>query len=40
MGRTLAGMMGNKIDTKYKAVHKRKVRAAMDSFKKTTTKKN
>lgn len=40
MGRTLAGMIGNTIDTKYKAAHKRKVRAAVDSFKKTTTEKN
>lgn len=34
MGRILARMIGNKIDIEYKAAHKRKIRAAMDSFKK------
>lgn len=38
MGRILAGMIGHKIDTEYKAAFKRKIRAAVDSFKKKELK--
>lgn len=38
MGKIWAGMIENEIYTEYKAACKRKIRAAMDSFKKKVTK--
>lgn len=38
VGRILAGMIGKDIYTKYKDACRRKIRAAMDSFKRTVTR--
>lgn len=38
MGTILAGMIGDTTNFEYKAAFKRKIRAAMDSFKKKATK--